>query len=31
MHHGSHAQTPAVFEVVRSAVAICDPDDEIAV
>jgi hypothetical protein len=26
MRPGSHAQTPSVFEVVRRAVGICDPD-----
>lgn len=33
MRHGSHAQTPTVAEVVRRAVAVCDPDgaDELIV
>ena len=28
MRPGSHAETPSVFEVVRRAVAICDPDGD---
>ena len=28
MRHGSHAQTPTVFEVVQRAAAICDPDGD---
>lgn len=28
MRPGSHAQTPTVFEVVKRAVAICDPDGD---
>jgi len=28
MRPGSNAQTPSVFEVVRRAVAICDPDGD---
>jgi len=28
MRHGSHAQTPTVFEVVHRAVAVCDPDGD---
>lgn len=28
MRHGSHAETPSVFEVVQRAVAACDPDGE---
>ena len=33
MRHGSHARTPTVAEVVRRAVAVCDPDgaDELIV
>jgi hypothetical protein len=28
MRHGSHAETPTVFEVVKRAAAICDPDGD---
>jgi hypothetical protein len=28
MRHGSHAETPTVFEVVQRAVAVCDPDGD---
>jgi hypothetical protein len=28
MRHGSHAETPSVFEVVQRAAAICDPDGD---
>jgi hypothetical protein len=28
MRHGSHAETPTVFEVVKRAVAVCDPDGD---
>jgi hypothetical protein len=28
MRHGSHAETPTVAEVVRRAVAVCDPDGD---
>ena len=28
MRHGSHAETPTVFEVVQRAVAACDPDGD---
>lgn len=28
MRHGSHAETPTVFEVVQRAAAACDPDGE---
>lgn len=28
MRHGSHAETPSVFEVVQRAVAVCDPDGD---
>lgn len=26
MRHGTHARTPTVFEVVKRAAAVCDPD-----
>lgn len=28
MRHGSHAETPSIFEVVQRAVAVCDPDGD---
>lgn len=28
MRHGTHAETPTVFEVVKRAVAVCDPDGD---
>ena len=28
MRHGSHAETPTIFEVVQRAVAVCDPDGD---
>jgi hypothetical protein len=28
MRHGSHAETPSVFEVVQRAVAVCDADGD---
>lgn len=28
MRHGTHAHTPTVFEVVKRAAAICDPDGD---
>jgi hypothetical protein len=28
MRHGSHAETPTVFEVVQRAAAVCDPDGD---
>ena len=28
MRHGTHAETPTVFQVVKRAVAVCDPDGD---
>ena len=28
MRHGSHAETPTVFQVVQRAIAVCDPDGD---